>query len=381
MAGNKQPSVSESTQDPADLVLKEPPQRLGTWKIATIPLRFMLAPVFAAAHLVRRALTHQFSPRARATTFLLLISLLLAAWWMSGYVFAYTDDAYITSDIVSITPEVSGLINAIYVTDNEWVARGTVLFTIDPTPFELEVQRARALEAEAEAQLPVDQADLENLKAQHNAAKAAATVAATNLGRDKKLASNGWVSQQALDTSVSTQQQTSAQMKAAQAATQSATQTLQLHQVAVASAQAARRLAEWRLSRTRVVAPVDGYVTNLTLRVGDMATTDKALVAVVDGNAWRVIANYKEYYLRHLTPGHEAWVWLDTRPWHLYRARIQGLAHGISRQQGDSELVPFVSPTVDWIRLQRRIPVRLTLLDAKQDDLFMGADARTLVIY
>ena len=52
MAGNKQPSVSESTQDPADLALKEPSQRLGTWKIATIPLRFMQLDLQDAHHLV-----------------------------------------------------------------------------------------------------------------------------------------------------------------------------------------------------------------------------------------------------------------------------------------------------------------------------------------
>src|SRR5215813_6380674 len=144
MARNQRPSVSsDNTRDPADFVMTESPQRPGTANIA------MLAPVFTVAHLVRRALRHQFSPRARASTFLLLVSLLFASWWMSGYVFAYTDDAYITSDIVSITPEVSGLVSAIYVTDNQWVRRGTVLFTIDPTPFVLEVQRARALEAEA----------------------------------------------------------------------------------------------------------------------------------------------------------------------------------------------------------------------------------------
>ncbi|UPT98363.1 hypothetical protein J4G48_0009915 [Bradyrhizobium barranii subsp. apii] len=92
--------------------------------------------------------------------------------------------------------------------------------------------------------------------------------------------------------------------------------------------------------------------------------------------------DYKEYYLRHLHPGGLAWIWLDSHPWHLYRARIQGLAHGISRQQGSETLVPYVSPTVNWIRLQRRIPVRFTLLESPgSDQLFMGVDARVLVIY
>ena len=66
----------------------------------------------------------------------------------------------------------------------------------------------------------------------------------------------------------------------------------------------------------------------------------------------------------------------------LYPARIQGIAHGISREQGSEALLPYVSPSVDWIRLQRRIPVRIILQDLPGvDGLFMGTDARTLVIY
>ena len=133
-----------------------------------------------------------------------------------------------------------------------------------------------------------------------------------------------------------TQERSTAQLRASQAAVQRANQTLKLHQAAVVSAYSAVALAEWRLGRTNVVAPVDGHVTDLAILVGDMVSPSKPAVAVVDAQAWRVIANYG-VYLRHLTPGHEAWIWLDTRPWHLYRARIQGIARGISRTRGDGE--------------------------------------------
>jgi membrane fusion protein, multidrug efflux system len=322
------------------------------------------------------------SHRRRALLFLSAIGLLLAGWWGSGYVFAYTDDAYLTSDLVSITSEVTGPVVAVHVTDNQWVERGTELFMIDPVPFKLALDQAKAMEAQAEAQLPIDQSELDNLRAQKESADSAATLAVDNLARDTPLAQSGYLSAQSLERSRTAKEQSVAEQRALQAAVQRATDTLSLHQVAVASARAARQLAEWRLSRTKVIAPVDGHITHLTLQTGDMAMTSRAAVAIVDANAWRVMANYKEYYLRHLSPGHEAWIWLDTHPWHFYRARIQGLARGISRVQGAEELVPYVSPTVDWIRLQRRIPVRLTLLDDPgKDQLFMGADARVLVIY
>jgi multidrug resistance efflux pump len=323
-----------------------------------------------------------FSHRRRALLFLLAVAATVLAWWISGHLFAYTDDAYVTSDVLSITPEVTGPIAAVLVKDNEWVKRGTLLFTIDPVPFRLAVEQARAQEARTEAQLPVDRAQLQVLQAQKEAAGAAERLAAANLRRDTPLAQSGTISAQALDTTRTTEEQSAAQQHAAEAALQKESETLSLDKAAVSSAHAARLLAEWRLGCTKVVAPVDGFVTHLAIQTGDMVSTSQAAVAIVDGNAWRVVANYKEYYLRHLHPGGLAWIWLDSHPWHLYRARIQGLAHGISRQQGSETLVPYVSPTVNWIRLQRRIPVRFTLLESPgSDQLFMGVDARVLVIY
>jgi multidrug efflux system membrane fusion protein len=314
--------------------------------------------------------------------FLLVLAATFFAWWISGYLFAYTDDAYLTSDVVSITPEVTGPIEAVHVTDNEGVARGTLLFTIDPVPFRLAVEQARAEETRSQAQLPVDQAQLQLLQAQKESAEAAARFAAANLRRDTPLGQSGTISAQALDQTRTTAEQSEAQQHAAEAALLKEKEALSLDKAAASSAHAARLLAEWRLSRTKVVAPVDGYVTHLAVQSGDMVSTSQAAVAIVDGNAWRVVANYKEYYLRHLRPGGLAWIWLDSHPWHLYRARIQGLAHGISRQPRTEALVPYVSPTVNWIRLERRIPVRFTLLDPPRgDQLFMGADARVLVIY
>ena len=322
------------------------------------------------------------SHRQRALLFLLTLAAAFLVWWLSGYLFAYTDDAYLTSDVVSITPEVTGPIEAVDVKDNEWVGRGTLLFTIDPVPFRLAVEQARAEEARSQAQLPVDQAQLQLLEAQKESAEAAARFAAANLSRDTPLGQSGTISAQALDQTRTTQEQSDALQHAAEAALQKEKETLSLDKAAVSSAHAARLLAEWRLSRTQVVAPVDGYVTHLAVQSGDMVSPSQAAVAIVDGNAWRVVANYKEYYLRHLRPGGLAWIWLDSHPWRLYRARIQGLAHGISRQTGTEALVPYVSPTVNWIRLQRRIPVRFTLLDPPGgDQRFMGADARVLVIY
>ena len=100
------------------------------------------------------------SYRRRALIVLSGILGVVLLWWGSGYVFAYTDDAYLTSDVVSVAPEVAGTVDGVRVADNQPVRRGAPLFSIDPTPFRLAVERARGEEERAVAQLPVDAADL-----------------------------------------------------------------------------------------------------------------------------------------------------------------------------------------------------------------------------
>jgi multidrug efflux system membrane fusion protein len=92
-----------------------------------------------------------------------------------------------------------------------------------------------------------------------------------------------------------------------------------------------------------------------------------------------VIANYREFVAASIEPGTEVMVWLDAHPWHLFRGTVRGVARGIARSPSPENLLPYVEPTTDWIRLPRRFPVTITLDDLPEGvRLFMGADARVL---
>jgi multidrug resistance efflux pump len=147
------------------------------------------------------------TPRRRAVFLLVAAGLIFGLWWGLGYVAAYTDDAYVDSDVVQVTPEVSGPIEAVRVRDNQWIKRGSILFTIDPRPFKLELQRAIAKEERARAQLPVDKATIESLRAQKEAADEAARLAAIDLGRVTPLTADGFASKQTYDNTLTAQQQ------------------------------------------------------------------------------------------------------------------------------------------------------------------------------
>ncbi len=320
--------------------------------------------------------------RRRVLLVLSAIVLALVLYWASGYVLAYTDDAYVTSDLVAVAPQISGRIIAVPIVDNQTVTKGQILAEIDPTPFQLTLDGKRAKRAEAEAQLTVDSDAIVSARAQREEAAAKERLASDNLQRATPVAAAGFVSRQALDEATARAQEAKAALAVAEAAIAKAQQTLALHQATVATIAAEIAVVQWQLDQTKLLAPTDGTITNLTLRVGDQAVENTPLIGLVDAQAWRIFANYKESVIRHMKVGHTAWVWLDTYPWRIHRATIQGIARGISRESTERKLLPYVEPTTDWIRLERRFPVTLVLQDPSPDlVLHMGADARTLIIY
>src|SRR5271156_3649800 len=320
--------------------------------------------------------------RRRVLLTLSVIVLALVLYWASGYFFAYTDDAYVTSDFVSVAPYISGRIVSLNIVDNQTVKKGELLATIDPTPFQLALNEKQAKRTEAETQLAVDRDVIAATQAQRDDAAAKERLASDNVRRATPITAAGFYSRQGLDTLTAKEQEAKAALADAESAIAKAQQTLALHQTTVAAISAEIAYLQWQLDQTKLLAPTDGTITQLTLRVGDQAVVNEPLIGLIDAHAWRIYANYKESVIRHMKVGHTAWVWLDTYPWHVHRATIQGIARGISREQGERKMLPYVAPTTDWIRLERRFPVTLVLQEQSPDIvLHMGADARTLIAY
>jgi multidrug efflux system membrane fusion protein len=217
-------------------------------------------------------------------------------------------------------------------------------------------------------------------KALEESATAALELAQVTRRRVATLSTEGDVTGQAIDSASEALRHAETGVDAARAALARSQQMLAMHEASIARARAQLATAQWRLERTEVRALADGTINNLMVRVGDTARAEVPLIGVVDAAAWRIVANYKQDYLRYFQVGGTAWVWLDSHPWQLHRARITGVARAINREHTPSELLPYVAPTTDWIRLQRRFPVTLVLVDPPADlTLYMGADARILI--
>ena len=305
---------------------------------------------------------------------------LFVLWEVLTYFVAYTDDAYVRSDLVAVAPEITGRIIAVHVVDNQEVKVGDKLVTIDPTPFQLEVNQRQAQIDESTALVKVAQEELASSTAALEAATSAHTYAVQEQARYAVLAAENNAPRAELDRANDALRRTTAEMTIAQVGITKARTSINAHQAALALAKAEMATAQWKLSRTVVVAPVNGSITNLTTRPGDTATINIPMIGIVDSDAWRIMANYKQYYVRQLAIGSTAWVWLDSAPWQLHRGKVTGIARGFSRDPQAPMLLPYVAPTTDWIRLQRRIPVTIVLDGPPpQGKLYMGADARTVI--
>ena len=341
---------------------------------------------------VLRAIPDQvvLDPKAAAATryrwrvLLVLAGLVLAfgLYWGSSYVFAYTDDAYVTSDLVGVAPQITGRIVAVPIVDNQTVAKGTLLAEIDPTPFRLELAKQVAKRSEAEAQLAVDHDLVKSAKAARDEAAAKARLASDNLRRDHRSPPRGSCRVRRSTPRRPRRRKPPRHLPAPRR--QSPNSARWRHCTRRRSSRSPLRspYLQWQLDQTKVLAPTDGTITNLTLRIGDQAVANQPLLGLVDAHAWRILANYKETVIRHMQVGRPAWVWLDAYPWHVHRAVIQGIARGISRRKTPNTLLPYVEPTTDWIRLERRFPVTLLLQNPNTEViLHMGSDARTLMFY
>ncbi len=253
------------------------------------------------------------------SSLLVLVLALIAGWWLWNYYMQspWTRDGKVRAEQVSVTPQVSGTITRLLVKDNQFVHAGEVLFSVDETPYHIAVLNA-------EAQLAKSQSDLAK---------------ANNEANRRRHLSRNYISAEDLDTA-------NINVKAMQAS--------------VAVAEATLKQAQWQLTQTVVKAPVDGWVTNLSTRPGDYATTGQPVFALVDSHSFYVVGYFEETKLRHIREGAPAQIVLYSGSRTL-QGHVSSIGRAIYDQsvETDSGLVPDVKPNIPWVRLAQRIPVRI----------------------
>ncbi len=229
----------------------------------------------------------------------------------------WTRDARVRADVVTIAPDVAGFVHDLRVKDNQFVNKGDVLLVIDQERYK------RALAA-AEANAAGRKADMEMRQNDADRRAKLTTLAISEEGR--------------------------------QDARHIANSAVAAYQQAVADLST----ASLNLERTVIRAPVNGYVTNLTLVLGQYAAVGTKLMALIDSDSYRVEGYFEETKMPVIKPGERVEIHLMSGEPPLH-GHVETISHGITDRDNANgpELLANVNPTFEWVRLAQRIPVRI----------------------
>jgi multidrug resistance efflux pump len=253
-----------------------------------------------------------------ATLGTIAIAVLLTAMMWQAYVAApWTRDGTVRVYVVTMAPEVAGRIVELPVTDNQFVRKGDPLMVIDPTNFAIAVRQAEAAADQARA-----------------------------LANNAQVQSDRRQKQTNLSISAEEQQTFASTARSADAA----------YQLAVANLDQARV----NLKRTRILSPVDGYVTNLLTRLGNYVNVGEKSISVVEADSFWVDGYFEETDLRAIREGDTAAIKLMGYS-QIVRGHVDSVARGINvaNAQPDSSGLASVNPIFTWVRLAQRVPVRI----------------------
>jgi membrane fusion protein (multidrug efflux system) len=286
-----------------------------------------------------------------------------AYYFLHGRFFEETDDAYVASDMVQITSEVSGTINSVHVDNTQQVQRGQVLIQLDPSDAQIAVASAEAELARTVRNVRGLFSKSSGLKSVINARQIALKSAREDLQRRLKVAADGGVSAEELQHSKDQVAQLEASL--ATSTEELETNNAQVENTTIANhpqvlaAAASLRQASLALKRTQIIAPVSGAVARRNVELGSRIAAGTPLLAVVPlDNAW-VDANFKEVQLQHMRVGQPVEVYSDMYGKDVkYHGKIAGLGAGSGAAFA---LLPPQNASGNWIKIVQRVPVRIAL--------------------
>jgi multidrug resistance efflux pump len=308
------------------------------------------------------------------------VLLVLWAWRLPPFTSGvqHTDNANVRGQVTVIAPQVTGYVTSVEVQDFQTVKQGQVLATVDDRIYRQRLEQAQA-------QLHAAQAALANSTQSQNsargsvaqstasiaAARASVAKAQADHNRARTLFEGGWVAQAQVDVTRTALEAAQAQLAAARAATgiaetgvTSAIVSKGSLEAAVENARAAVHLAEIDLSNTRIVAPRDGRLGEITVRQGQQVAVGTQLMALVPDRIW-VTANYKENQLRDIRVGQPVELSVDALGGRTLTGKVEQIAPATG---SEFSVIRPDNATGNFTKVAQRVPVRIAL-DPGQDGL------------
>ncbi len=274
-----------------------------------------------------------------AALLLSTIALVTGGWLWNTYMLSpWTRDGRLLADISQITPLVSGHLIDVKIKDNQKVKKGTVIFQIDPTDYQHRLAEAKARQVKVEAEYQHAQNEAE---------------------RRRKLPVN----------SISIEQLEVAELNEASL------------QAQLTQAQIDVKQAALDLERTQITAPADGYITNLSQRPGNYVQAGKPLVALVEDQSFYAQGYFEETKLKNIKVGQKTIIKPLIGDFEMM-GEVESIGLAISDQSAstNTRLLADIKPSIPWIRLAQRIPVRIKINNIPDTSHLVAGSTCTIII-
>jgi membrane fusion protein (multidrug efflux system) len=313
----------------------------------------------------------------------LILTAIGAYVWLTSGRFVSTDNAYIQQDKVSVSADVGGRIVEVAVHENQHVNKGDLLFRIDPDPYRIAVEQARAALANAQVNVQTLRTEYQGKGADIQGARIAIQQAQEDFDRQSELMKRGFTTRASFLNSQHALQQTRVQLQNALASEAEAKAKLQTGsavpgvnpQIAAARAQLDQALLN--LKRTEVRAPAAGTVSQADrLQVGNQIVSGLPALSIVVGDRTWVEANFKETQLNKVRVGQPAEVEIDAYSGLKLKGHVWSFGAGTG---SEFSVLPAQNANGNWVKVTQRVPVRIAIDEQSPRPLIAGLSTNVKV--
>jgi membrane fusion protein, multidrug efflux system len=306
--------------------------------------------------------------RQRKAALILLTIMIMGSWFSLRWFIQTrthleTDNAFIEAHIHPVAPRISGTVINVLVRDNQLVKKGELLVELDATDYRITVDKSEAELGIARNESIGDRLQVAASRAALQSAKAQHTQSVLDLKRGTALFEKEVIPREQLDRLFTLLQVADARLKQAE-------ETLRkdealagiggesVNKAHIRKQQALLSESRLKLGYTRVVAPVNGYITRKGVETGATVQAGQALMAVVPlADAW-ITANFKESQLTHIKPGQKVTFKVDAYPKQTFRGIVDSIMAGTGAA---FSLLPPENATGNYVKVVQRIPVKILI--------------------
>jgi multidrug resistance efflux pump len=347
------------------------------WATVRLPWRVLRACQAGAGRLARSA-------RFWVLLLLAVIGGLVAYYALANRETPFTTDAYVQAYVIQVAPRVEGQVVRVGVRENQLVPKGTLLFELDPRPYEHKVRQLEASLAQAIQQVAQMNSELAAARAEEARVTADADYALAVHDQESLIFKQDATTKRRYLDAVQKHKAAQALRDKARAVVRQREQALQAkigdEHALVAEVKAQLASARLNLEWTRVYAPTNGYVTNLQLRVGSYVPAGRPVLTCIDADQWWVVANFRESNLERLREGQPVRIAFKQYPGRLFSGKVRSVGWGVGQGQGvPSGELPVIKGPSELIPLAQRFQVRVTLDHPGEVALRVGATASVIV--